>query len=90
MTDYADERKYSRLMRDADGHWSERGSCQGDGRFTLPLDWLDSAELKEMQSICLGCDVFENCFDWAKWYGDHVFAAGEYWERAWPESDSHQ
>ncbi|OHT47976.1 hypothetical protein BKG59_05820 [Mycobacteroides chelonae] len=78
-------------MQDAPEHWSERASCRGDGRFTLPKEWLEPEELKEMQHICLGCDVFDQCFQWAEWgFVDHGFAAGEWWVREWPESDSDQ
>ncbi|KPG13836.1 hypothetical protein AN911_00450 [Mycobacteroides immunogenum] len=73
-------------MQNAPEHWSERASCKGDARFIQPLRLLVVSDLKDMQRTCLGCEEFEACFDWAKYYGDEVFAAGEFWERSWPES----
>lgn len=85
--EYADERSYSRMMRNVPEHWSEMAGCLGDERFIADPKTLTGIEVDDMKFMCAGCEVFSECADWAQWYGDGVFAAGKFRLRVWPEEN---
>ncbi|AYD82248.1 WhiB family transcription factor [Mycobacterium phage Wamburgrxpress] len=59
--------------------WQDEAVCAGDSRFTANPDWLDASDLYEMDELCGGCPVFDQCKKWAeREQATEVFAAG-YW-----------
>ncbi len=70
-------------------HWTQRGLCRGDDRFTGKFEWLSASDILDMAELCGLCPVFWECDAWAsdpeKVFD--VFAAGR-WIHGESDDDS--